>query len=377
MTRHLMKKCLFVLALAALLITALPVVAQEALDETYVAKDGSFTFAYPGTWEIEINDDVVIVYNDQMDVYVYGPATVEGWDWGTTDPVEVLQGISDQWAEDGYDVGNVKALTIAGRDGAYMNYVDETKPGMLVGVVLPDGSLVVVDAVGGEGDKDIADRETVLAITETIGTGDEPAVPVFGGEPATTALKDYDSGYQDTVAELLALKLIPKGGTLLFEEDYAWFEGQGAFYTPLARNSPYTNFVMSGELTYHPSGGEGFETCTLGMRVVWSGGSTSQYVDVGYYDDVSDQPGSDVFFWSIVDNEAENSAVSETKYDITEPHVFTIVAIDDALTVFVDGEMVFDQLEITKATGTWGIGLTGQGTSAKCEGRDIWVYTLP
>jgi hypothetical protein len=364
MRMHPIKKCLLVVALAALLIGAVPVLAQETLDETYVAKDGTFTFDYPATWGVDVNDTNVVVYSDQMDVYVYGPATVESWDWGTSDPAEILQGIADQWAGDGYDVGNVKALTLGGRDGAFVNYVEDTTPGMLVGIVLPDGSLAVIDAIGQDGDKDIADRETVLAIAETIDV-------VFGGAPATLTLKDYDSGYQDAVAELRDLDLIPSGGLLLFEEDYAWFEGQGAFYTPLARNSPYTNFVMSGELSYHPSGGDGLETCTLGMRVVWSGGTTSQYVDVGY------ASGYGVFFWSIVNSESENDAVADTEYDITDPHVFTIIAIDDALTVFVDGEMVFDQVEITKAKGTWGIGLTGKGTSAKCEGRNIWVYTLP
>ena len=160
-----------------------------------MAKDGTFTFDYPGTWDIEINDNVVIVYNDLMDVYVYGPATVESWDWGTTDPVELLQGIADQWTEDGYDVGNVKALTLAGRDGAFVNYVEEITPGTLVGVVLPDGSLAVIDAIGQDGDKDIADLDTLLAIAETIDV-------VFGGAPATMTLKDYDSGYRDAVAEL-------------------------------------------------------------------------------------------------------------------------------------------------------------------------------
>ena len=209
MRRHPMKKCLLVLALAALLIGVLPVVAQEDLDETYVAKDGTFTFDYPGTWDIEINDDVVIVYNDLMDVYVYGPATVESWDWGTSDPVEILQGIADQWAsDDGYEVGNVKALTLDGRDGAYVNYMEDTTPGMVVAVTLPDGSLAVIDVIGQDGDKDIADRDTALAIAETIDV-------VFGGAPVTLTLKDYDSGYRDAVTELRDLDLIPSGGTLL------------------------------------------------------------------------------------------------------------------------------------------------------------------
>jgi hypothetical protein len=365
MRTHPIRIGLLVLALAALWFGALPVLAQETLDETYVAKDGSITFDYPGTWDIEIDDNVVIVYNDQMDVYVYSPATVEGWGWETTDPIEILNGIGEQWVSDnGYDVGNVKALTLAGRDGAYLNYMDETAPGMLVGIVLTDGTLAIVDAFGKEGEKDIADRDTVLAIAETIDV-------VFSGAPAALTLKDYDSGYQDAVAELRDLNLIPPGGSLLFEEDYAWFEGQGAYYQPLARNSPRTNFVMSGELSYHASDGEGLETCSLGMRVVWSGNSTSQYVDVGY------ASGYGVFFWSIIDNDSENDAVAETEYDIAAPHVFTIIAVDDALTVFVDGDLVFDQVPVTKATGTWGVGLTGKGPGAKCEARDIWVYTLP
>jgi hypothetical protein len=359
-----MKRCLLILAAAVLVFAAVPVLAQEELDETYVAKDGTFAFNYPGTWELELDQDTVIIYSDEMTLYIYGPAVVEGWNWDTTDPTEIVQGIADQWEQDGFEVGNVKALTLNERDAAFVNYVDDGTPGMVVVVILSDGSLAAVDAVGNKGEKDVASRETVLAIAETIDV-------VYGGSPATVTLKDYDSGYRDSVAELRDLDLIPSGGSLLFEEDYAWFEGQGAFYTPLARNSPHLNFVMSGELSYHPSGGEGLETCTLGMRVVWSGRTTSEYVDVGY------ASGYGVFFWSVVDNNTDNNAVANIEVDITDPHVFTIIAIDDTMTVFVDGELAFDQVQIDKASGTWGVGLTGKGTSAKCEARDIWVYTLP
>jgi hypothetical protein len=232
-------------------------------------------------------------------------------------------------------------------------------------VVFSDGSLGAIDVIGNDGEKDIADRDTVLAIAETF---DVPSGGVSGG----VSLSSYDEDYQDVIAELRDLDLIGSGGTLLFEEDYAWFEGQGSFYTPLARNSPARNFVMSGELTYRPSGSTNNEECTLGMRVVWSGSTTNEYTDVGY----SNQ--GFIYYLDITGGSEDFSDGIEVDEDVlTDPHIFTIIAIDDELTVFVDGELILDGGEIESRSGTWGIGLNGAGAGAKCEGRNIWVYTLP
>jgi hypothetical protein len=52
------------------------------------------------------------------------------------------------------------------------------------------------------------------------------------------------------------------------------------------------------------------------------------------------------------------------------------VALEDALTVYVDGERVFDQLGIVERAGTFGIALVSTAKESRCEGRNIWVYQL-
>jgi hypothetical protein len=362
-----MKKYGIAVALLLAVLIVPSALAQEDLDEVFVADDGTFMFYYPSTWDLEIDDEAgaVIVYNADMALFIYGPATVESWDWDMSDPVEIMQALADQWAEDGLDVSNVQEMELAGRAAAYVNYDNGGTPGLMAFVVFSDGSLGAIDVIGNDGEKDIADRDTVLAIAETF---DVPSGGVSGG----VSLSSYDEDYQDVIAELRDLDLIGSGGTLLFEEDYAWFEGQGSFYTPLARNSPARNFVMSGELTYRPSGSTNNEECTLGMRVVWSGSTTNEYTDVGY----SNQ--GFIYYLDITGGSEDFSDGIEVDEDVlTDPHIFTIIAIDDELTVFVDGELILDGGEIESRSGTWGIGLNGAGAGAKCEGRNIWVYTLP
>ena len=191
-----------------------------------------------------------------------------------------------------------------------------------------------------------------------------------GGQDDEVSLTNYDARYRDVITELRDFELIGSGGDLVFTEDYAWFEGQGSFYTPLAKNKPVTNFVMSAELTYTPSPVDDFESCTLGMRVVWTGSSATSYVDVGYANE------GYIFYLDWQQNKDAVYGTAEGP-DIDEPHVFTIIALEDEITVFVDGELLIDKATIDDREGTWGVGLTGKAPGAKCEARDIWVYEVP
>jgi len=45
--------------------------------------------------------------------------------------------------------------------------------------------------------------------------------------------------------------------------------------------------------------------------------------------------------------------------------------------VYLDGDLIFENVEIDEREGVYGILLNGSGEEAKCEGRNIWVFQAP
>lgn len=363
-----MKK-LFVIGglMVALLVIPLVVTAQD-LDETFVASDDSFSFDYPSDWLVSEDDEdgTVIVTDGEQYVVLYSPAVLASYGLDDlTDPAEAAELLKAS-VEDEYDVGKVEVFTMGGRSAARFLYSDDEINAMYLFIEFGSGSLGMVHAIA----EVKLDTVTAQAIAATFnGTGESSGGGASGMAPS---LSDYDEDYQDVLDELRDLGLIDSfGGGLVFTEDYAWFEGQGNFYTPLARRTSRDNFVMSAELDYNPSNTDDLETCTLGMRVVWTGNSATAFLDVGYTNFGT------IFWWDIAEDEDDTDSAQVEGPDVEDPHYFTIIAIDDTLTVFVDGELMFYEAEIEDRSGSWGVGLTGRSPQAKCEARDIWVYELP
>ncbi len=367
---------LLALMMVVVLMLAVPMaLAQDKLDETYVSDDGTFTFDYPSTWDFEVDKDgVATIWNDTTTVFIYPPAVVEGWDWGTDDPAEMLDGITAMWEEEGDEVGRVREIEVNGAPAAVATYINEGYPGTFTVFTLSDGSLSATDAVGNEGEKEVPDSDaaTALAMTESVALVGGSSSSSSGGLLSSMELDNYDAEYGDVIEELRGLDLIGSGGSLLFIEDYAWFEGFGNFYTPLARDKNFRNFVMSGELQYTSSNAAEYEECTLGYHVVWSGNSTSAFGNVGLANE-------NYLFYIDVNNDGDvaGESLDVDDKDLNDRHVFTLIVVDGELTLFVNGQLAFEKAEVEDRAGSWGVGLRGAGSTAKCEARNVWVYTLP
>jgi hypothetical protein len=175
-----MKKCLFVLAIIVLLIAALPVLAQEELDETYVSKDGTLSFAYPSEWKLEVDlDGTMVVYDDNTTVYIYSPAQVFARGWRMDDPVRMVNAVITEWGREGDEVSEVKALKIGGRCAAMGHYIHEEYPGFLLLVKLSDGSLGGIEAIGNKGAQEILGERTALAIAGTLDVSEGAVLTPF------------------------------------------------------------------------------------------------------------------------------------------------------------------------------------------------------
>lgn len=185
-------------------------------------------------------------------------------------------------------------------------------------------------------------------------------------------LKVVGGDSKDAIAELEALGLIPSGSTFIFGEDYAFFRGIGVWFTPLASDTPRQNIVMGGELTFTTGDTDDQEFCALTARIVRSaGGDATSFINVGLLNDG---------YIALADSASPASQIvvetSSAPVDLSEPHDFLILLIDDKATVFVDGVRVIDEFTVHVGSGTYGISLLGAGSGVKCEGRNIWAYQV-
>jgi hypothetical protein len=199
-----------------------------------------------------------------------------------------------------------------------------------------------------------------------------PAGGVAGDGPPLT-LADYDGEWQDAISELRDVGLIGSGGSLVFTEDHAFFEGQGNWFTALARNQPFSDIVMAGELTFSTSGSEDFEQCNFTARIgTNSRGNATTYLDVGLVSD-----GLVLILDRHTEGADANLDVSLLPVDLDQPHHLLFILQDDVATVYLDGMLAIDGFQVVDRAGTYGISLLGRGPGARCDGRDIWVYQVP
>ncbi len=348
------------------------VLAQEELTETFVAEDGSFAFRYPEGWKVDTSNELFtqLVNGPGADniliVSFVSPATLAVLVPDASDPVDALTKVQEI-----IDIitGEPAEITSAGRDAALATIDTEAQEGLAVVVDLGKGEYGLILAVTLPGERE-AVMPMVNALAASFTLPEEGMVSSASSDVIQT-LEDSDKTWQEAIAELQDLKMIGPGGSLVFQENQAFFSGQGNFFTPLARRLPYADIVMAGELIFNTSGSEEFESCILLSRISTdSGGSTSSFTEVGLFSDgsvvVNDRPESGT----------PNMTIEELGLDLDESHHFLYLLQDDSLTLYVDGKLVVGDFAVVDRAGTYGIALRGKGAGARCEGRNIWVYQV-
>ncbi|MBN2305592.1 MAG: SH3 domain-containing protein [Anaerolineae bacterium] len=205
-----------------------------------------------------------------------------------------------------------------------------------------------------------------------IATDTGPGITLPPLSSGVTTLTDFDKSSQEAVAELEDAGLIPAGGTEIFREPSAYFEGSGYWYTPLASQRPHTNIVVAGELDFIIGDIEEFEHCGLMSRI-----DTNANGDAVVYIQVSLTNNGDL----LAIDQAVEGAEADYEYvplglDMGQPHHILYILTKDTLTVFVDGEPVLEDMTVRERSGTYGISLVADGPTARCEGTNLWAHSV-
>ena len=348
----------------------------EDLTETYVSSFG-YQVDHPEGWEFEdtpaddSSGNTTLMTSEQGDIAIIllEPVALSRVGVGDT-PVEIM---ANRWEEfvvgtpqlvedpNGRDVV-VATLSLDGTPGLgfLIDFGDDQGWAMMAAYDFAETGDVVSD--------EIEELFLDIAVSFTPAEGGVKQPP--GGTPAQ--LTAFDGTWQDAVAELAEAGVIGTGGSLVFNEPSAFFSGQGNFYTPLASNAPYRDIVMAGEITYTASATTETETCSLMAGIGTStNNSVDTYAEIGFT--------NSNFFYFIDRYDGEALAIEELASDVslsTSHHVLFVIQ-DGLVTVYLDGELVADGIEMRERAGTYGIALTGRGVGASCTGNNIWVYQAP
>ncbi|NPV68733.1 MAG: hypothetical protein HPY64_16490 [Anaerolineae bacterium] len=350
------------ITLAMLATTLLPALAQSGPLQSYVAEDGSFWFSYPHSWQIETRDGLVYVYNNRVTVSVVGPGVLEALGLGGyTDPADLVQALALRL---GVRSSDLVRNTENGRPAARLNFTDPVGyPAFLLALLLRDNRLGLIDVRFTGGYRPLNEQHA-LRIARSL--------EVPPGPPARLA--HYAGTWRQTVAELEAAGAIPAGGHLLFQSSapYTVEQATDASYLPLGNPRPAQDVIVAGELRFVPVEGDGYQACFLGARLTYNTGEAivRAYLEAGL------NSASQVYYIDSTGDPATSQSAAQPRFLGDSPHHLLLLALDDRLTVYLDGQRVFADVPVEARAGITGLGAITATPETRCEGQNLWVYEV-
>jgi hypothetical protein len=187
-------------------------------------------------------------------------------------------------------------------------------------------------------------------------------------------LDNYNGAPDDVVKVLKDAGLIPDGGRLLFTEEFVGMTRVGDWFMPLGAARRVTNGVLAGELTFYADRQGLPQQCQLSLRIQ----RDPQRNLARSFTDVGLTSRGDVFLHDTVDGEEFPSVNEREPLNLAmgEAHHFLVIAYGDKVTVYVNGERVFDRVEVPVRGGVMGLSMQSNTSGTRCEGRKLWGYTF-
>jgi hypothetical protein len=192
---------------------------------------------------------------------------------------------------------------------------------------------------------------------------------------APLTLSSADGTPSDIIRELQTLGEIPAGGALRLELPFMFLSGRGDLFLGLASGAPSQNLVISADLLFNanPFDDQTLEICSLAARAERdSNRNALAMLDVA----LINNGGIAVIDRAAQGDEAAVTAVSLRVDAMAAQHVIAVVQ-DDTVDVYLNGERILDDVQVTPRSGTYGLTLVGRGAtlSPRCEANNFWLYT--
>ncbi|MEO1289175.1 MAG: SH3 domain-containing protein [Chloroflexota bacterium] len=178
---------------------------------------------------------------------------------------------------------------------------------------------------------------------------------------------DDPTGNIENVIEQLADDgyISDKGGEVVFEENRIRFDNDDDIFIPFDTPDFLTNFVMAATLQIDGVDDEDYQFCLLTYRDTADDGfhavGVTSFATVDLYDIIFEEDTE-----GPIDFDSHGEDVDE------EIHII-VVALDDEITIYVDGELFYEEDDLSVREGFVGL-LRSEGVD--CDADDVWVWEL-
>jgi len=170
------------------------------------------------------------------------------------------------------------------------------------------------------------------------------------------------------VETLTELGLIPDSEGDLYASEGVVISRIGAWFEPLFEDVSARHVVMSGDIFFLPNS-EG-ETCLLSARIERDSiGVAQRYLDIGV------NSLDEVFIGETADNGEYSLATQDGMLTAAGGNIL-FVAYGDRLSVYVNGRVAFQNIEITRRDGSLGVSSNATTSYTVCHVTNLWAYTF-
>ncbi|MEL6269679.1 MAG: hypothetical protein AAFV33_15090 [Chloroflexota bacterium] len=206
------------------------------------------------------------------------------------------------------------------------------------------------------------------------------ALPVLAQDD--DGLANFDETPAAVMLELERSGVFPAGSAFAFASEGRPLIGGSQFTTLLPDVAP-ANFAFGGTLAFNAQSDD-LETCALVARatvesdVVETDTERIESAQINSFVDVGLTGEGEVFVVDRFgdDDDALTIEMTGTEVDLSEPVRMIAVVLDDALSVYVDGERVIGEMRIEAPAGQFAFALETTESTTTCTGADFWAYTL-
>lgn len=358
------------LLVALVLFSCFSVSAQSESDQTYVSVDLDYQITYPAGWvDGETSGSLT---NGATQLVIVGPNRLYAmWE----PPWDTALDIINKFDPETLAQGEISEIELGGRAFARFEiaaYGDPPQQIIILATIMENSepAYLILRPVDAETmpllpEEDVA---AVLAVAPTLRTARSPM-------PATLIQYGTDD-WRDIIRELEEQSVISTGGgRLLFQEDYAFYEGAAARLRYLAADTPVTNLVLAGTMELTTTQEQGVN-CRFYGRVI---PDTPDDDDNDVDSRVAILLNSNHTVSIAIKHSAEDysrTVTSAANDSFTGKVDIVAIMVRDRIHLYVNGNLTLRDVQTLEFPGIFGVGINSDDPQATCEVRDIWAYEV-
>lgn len=358
----------------------------QSQDDTFVTSDGTFSLEIPAGWSgREQPTGAILLEQNATLILVFHPLVLErdGFRAAKYQPADLINIYMNRLG-DRTEVD--ESAPFAERNDLlvahYIMHDDNsgaTGEGLILVMTLAN-SYVMVDIAAD----DLASKDLELTITELVDTFtiNEAALRVQLLADRLATLNDdrltLNGPWEEAIATLAEHGFIATGGRRVLAEDMLMSAFDEGANFDLDSEHPAGDFVIAGTISWRVMQEGDFVVCGLLSRITEL--DTDSLFDSDF---LMVAPTSDDMVL-IAENEgrAEEPRIvlEESPVDFTVPHHLLYIVRDQTLTIFVDGELLLENLSLTLPTDDndprYETVYAGTLLTTSCVMTNVWAYAV-